>query len=92
MHITGVYRHIHYISVFITACLCRIRKALFMLALVKHAAFRVGCRFRNFLFFGRFSFVKRLLAVVVSLFVNFFHQLLFVGLCRLRYRLFDRFL
>ena len=63
-----------------------------MLALVKHAAFRVGCRFRNFLFLGRFSFVKRLLAVVVSLFVNFFHQLLFVGLCRLRYRLFDRFL
>ena len=27
-----------------------------MLALVKHAAFRVGCRFRNFLFLGRFSF------------------------------------
>ena len=69
-----------------------ISKTLFMLALVKYSAFRVGCRFRNFLFLGRFRFVKRLLAVVVSLFVNFFHQLLFVDLCRLRYRLFDRFL
>ena len=66
--------------------------SLFMLALVKHSAFRGGCRFRNFLFLRQFRSLKRFLAVIVSFFVDFFHQLLFVGLCRLRHRLFYSFL
>ncbi len=63
-----IYSYIHYIAVFLSACLCGICKAFLMLTLMKYSTFRVCSRCCNFFFFGWVWSVKWLFIVVFSVF------------------------
>ena len=62
--------------------MCRLSKvtqqkyeAFFVFSLVEYSAFGAGGRFINDSFFRRFGVVKWLIAVLFTVFVDFFHQL-----------------